>query len=65
MDIQNKEFFAIEKNLLIGVLEYLDTRPHKEVAQAINALKSLPPVRLQEEKAPAKKVTKVVPNESK
>ncbi len=44
---QNKEFFAIEKNLLIGVLTYLNGRPHGEVADAITALKSLPPVRLE------------------
>lgn len=47
MQTQDRQFFAIEKNLLVGLLTYLNERPHKEVADAIIALRNLPPVKIE------------------
>ncbi len=39
----NKEVFLIEKDVLVGLLNYLAKRPYEEVAQAVNVLQQLKP----------------------
>lgn len=40
---------AIDPRLVMALLEYLDTRPHREVRQFIDALSNLPDIPEREE----------------
>lgn len=44
MEQQNLKFFAIDEQLRMVLMNYLDTKPHMEVRRLIDVLSQLKPV---------------------